>query len=333
MLPKKLGSYIYFILPLFLAAIGLFCYVIASIYYIQSPSSVLVEIPKGSGLKDVARILKDGGAIRDDRVFVVYALLRNARSRLKAGEYAFGAGSNMASILDKIVRGRVFLRRITVPEGLTVKQIAKLLDEKGVVKKEEFLEAAEDKEFVKELLGGSAKSFEGYLFPDTYKYPKGISARELITLMVEEHKKAFMSLGTSRIGLPPHSIVTIASIIEKETALPEEKPLVSAVLHNRLKLGMKLECDPTVIYALGDDFDGTLTKKDLKVESDYNTYLVPGLPPGPISNPGMDSLKAAVNPPDVPYLYFVSQGDGTHKFSTTYVDHQRAVLKYRKQKN
>ncbi|MEM4408224.1 MAG: endolytic transglycosylase MltG [Candidatus Caldarchaeum sp.] len=333
MLLKKIGEFRYFILPLLLAAIGVGCYVVVSIYYLSSPRSVLVEIPKGSGLRDVARILRDEGAIRDDRVFVVYALLKNARSKLKAGEYAFDAGSNMASILDKIVQGKVYLRRITVPEGLTVKQIAKLLDEEGVVKKEEFLEAAEDKEFIQKLLGSSASSFEGYLFPNTYVYPKGISARGLITLMVEEHKKVFTSLGSSRIGLSPHSIVTIASIIEKETALPEEKPLVSAVLHNRLKLGMRLECDPTVIYALGEDFNGTLTKKDLKVESNYNTYLVHGLPPGPIANPGMDALKAAINPPDVPYLYFVSRGDGTHKFSTTYTDHLRAVLKYRKQKN
>jgi UPF0755 protein len=176
-------------------------------------------------------------------------------------------------------------------------------------------------------------SFEGYLFPDTYSYTKGIISEEFIRVMVSRFKKVYGSLKTQyrEVNLTDREVVTLASIIEKETGSAYERPLISAVFHNRLRLAMRLESDSTVIYGLGGDFDGDLTKENLRTEATYNTYRSMGLPPGPISNPGKDSLESALNPAKVNYLYFVSKGDGTHYFSSDYRDHREAVFKYQKQ--
>lgn len=306
-------------------------------YYVNKvpsvPESTVLDIPKGSGLKNISSMLEEAGVIKSRYLFVGYVMSKGWQQRLKAGEYLFEEGSTVSRIAQKIAKGEVVLHKVTVPEGLTIKEIAVLLDEKGVLSGREFLqEARNNKEILSELPGRPLTGLEGYLFPDTYTYTKGVTALEFIEMMISRFNEVYRSLRSERdeVNLTDNEIITLASIIEEETGSVSERPLVSAVFHNRLKLGMRLESDPTVIYGIGEDFDGNLTKNDLRTETSYNTYIVRGLPPGPISNPGKDSILAALKPADVSYIYFVSRGDGTHYFSSNYKDHQRAVIKYQR---
>jgi peptidoglycan lytic transglycosylase G len=226
----------------------------------------------------------------------------------------------------------VVVHRVTIPEGLTVKEIAALLDKNGVLDGKRFLVESADLKLLESLPGRHITGIEGYLFPDTYTYTKGVTPEKFIRMMVDKFNKVYASLGglKNRVNLTDNEIITLASIIEKETGNASERPLVSAVFHNRLKLGMKLESDPTVIYGMGEDYNGNLTRDDLNTMTQYNTYLVIGLPPGPICNPGKESIIAAMSPAPVNYLYFVSRGNGTHYFSANYKDHQRAVSEYQR---
>jgi len=311
---------------------------VAGVYYYVNkvpsvPESTVLDIPKGSGLKNISSMLEEAGVIKSRYLFVGYVMSKGWQQRLKAGEYLFEEGSTVSRIAQKIAKGEVVLHKVTVPEGLTIKEIAVLLDEKGVLSGREFLqEARNNKEILSELPGRPLTGLEGYLFPDTYTYTKGVTALEFIEMMISRFNEVYRSLRSERdeVNLTDNEIITLASIIEEETGSVSERPLVSAVFHNRLKLGMRLESDPTVIYGIGEDFDGNLTKNDLRTETSYNTYIVRGLPPGPISNPGKDSILAALKPADVSYIYFVSRGDGTHYFSSNYKDHQRAVIKYQR---
>ena len=303
--------------------------------YIQTtpsvPEDIFVDIPKGSGLSEISQELMNSGVIANDKLFIFYVMKEGWQDDLKAGEYKFEKGSTMAQVVSKIVKGDVVLKRVTIPEGLTVREIARLLDQKGVVDEADFLDTAQDKTLLHNLLGPDAKSFEGYLFPETYSYSKSLTPQELIVLMVERFKAVYEPLiKDSRVDLSRNEIITLASIVEKETGVASERPLISAVFQNRLRIGMKLDSDPTVIYGKGDDFDGNLTRDDLKEYTVYNTYVIKGLPPGPIANPGKDSIAAVLKPADEDYLYFVSKGDGTHHFSNSIREHQNAVNKYQR---
>ena len=301
-------------------------------FYSTSKEKVVIEITNGLGLKDIAQRLEESRVITSGEVFIIYVLFKGVGSRLQAGEYEFQPGATISSVAKKLVIGDIVVRKITIPEGLNINEIGELLEKEGVVSKKEFMIRASSVEFTEELLGHSFSSFEGYLFPETYFYKKGITSDDLIRLMVTRYKKVWGSVSRSvrDSKLNEHEIVTLASIIQKETGVPDERYLISDVFHNRLRLGMRLESDPTVIYGLGNDFNGDLTKEKLKHDSGYNTYINFGLPPGPIANPGKGSLEAALNPPESNYLYFVSKGDGTHEFSTNYRDHINAVNKYQK---
>jgi UPF0755 protein len=227
----------------------------------------------------------------------------------------------------------VRLYKVTVPEGSTLKQIAAIVESAGLATRAEFLSVAADADFVREK-GIDAGTFEGYLFPETYFFPKNTAAREVITAMVDRFRSVFTEAWKKRaadIGLSVHQVLTLASIIEKETGAPSERPIISSVFHNRLRRGMRLETDPTVIYGI-DDFDGNLTRKHLATPTPYNTYLISGLPPGPIASPGRAAIEAALYPADTAYLYFVSKKDGTHQFSKTFADHNRAILTYQLKK-
>ena len=225
--------------------------------------------------------------------------------------------------------------RVTFPEGYTVKQIAARLEKREIIdNQEEFLSVAFSAEMTT-ILGIAGESIEGYLFPDTYLLTKGLTPDEVIKIMVAHFKRVYkpdFSLRAAELGITDHEIITLASIIEKETGLPEERPLISAVFHNRLKIGMKLDCDPTIIYVLKLEgrFKDRLRTRDLKYDSLFNTYLYSGLPPGPIANPGKDSLEAALYPADEKFLYFVSKNDGSHHFSETFREHANAVNKYQR---
>lgn len=289
-----------------------------------------IEIQKGAKLAQIAKMLKDAKLIRSTTAFTILARLKNVSGKIKAGEYAFTSSMPPTVILDKLVRGEVVGHVVIVPEGFTISQIADAIVEAKVPKGKNFLKAATDRE----LLAGlkvPGTTAEGYLFPETYYLTRSMSEKEILTLMVTEFwKKVTPELieEAYKVGLDLQKMITLASLIEKEARIKEEKPLISAVFHNRLKKGMRLQCDPTAVYGI-KDFEGVVLKSHLRKKSPYNTYIIYGLPPGPIANPGMDSIKAAVNPAPVDYLYFVSRNDGSHQFSSTLAHHNVAVSKFR----
>jgi UPF0755 protein len=287
-------------------------------------------IPRGAPFKVVVRILDEEGLLRSPMGFYLMARLMGVTERVQAGEYELSTTMPPAVILHKLVSGDVVKYRITIPEGYTIRQIALHLQEQGIIEdQEEFLAKAFSTDFAASL-GIEAKSVEGYLFPDTYLLPKGVYSSEIIKIMVGKFKQVYgpdCSRRAAELGMTDREIVILASIIEKETGLAEERPLISAVFHNRLKRGIPLCSDPTVIYGIAA-FDGNLRKRDLERRTPYNTYLKKGLPPGPIANPGRSSILAALYPAPVQYLYFVSRNDGSHYFSNTLREHNEAVWRY-----
>ena len=331
---SKILLYLFIFLILILITLGISYFTVTN--YINTVPSVtedtIVAIPKGTGLKQISETLMDSGVVANDKLFILYVMKMGWQDHLKAGEYEFKKGSTMAEVADQIVKGDVLLYRVTIPEGLTVKEIARLLDGKGIIEEEVFIVETQNQELIEELLGPGATSFEGYLFPETYSYSRSPTAKELIVLMIERFNAVFEPLSDLRdkTNLTDREILTLASIIEKETGTASERPIISAVFQNRLRIGMKLDSDPTVIYGMGDSYKGNLTRKNLREKTEYNTYVIKGLPPRPIANPGKESIMAVFEPADVDYLYFVSKGDGTHHFSNSFREHQNAVNKYQR---
>jgi UPF0755 protein len=293
-----------------------------------------VDIPPGSGPGAIARRLADAGVIRDLLTFRIEVLRSGEGRRLQAGEYRFDRPMTPKEVVAKLARGDVYLIPLTFREGLTIHEMAALYESRGFGPAAGFVTAASDARLVREI-DRVARDLEGYLFPDTYNMPRHSTADQLVARMVTRAEKELtpeLREKAEAHGLSVRELVTLASIVEKETAKPEERPLVAAVYANRLRIGMGLQCDPTVIYALErvKRYNGNLTREDLQFDSPYNTYRYRGLPPGPIAAPGRASLEAASDPADVPYLYFVSRGDGTHVFATTLEEHNRNVYEYQK---
>jgi len=251
---------------------------------------------------------------------------------LKAGEYRFTDAMSPADVIEKLARGDVYLRPITFPEGLTISEMGAIFEQHGFGTAKEFVDAAKRAAPAIRDLDPGATSLEGYIFPETYSLPRYTTAPMLVEQMVERFKHVTAELRADALAhnTSVREIVTLASLVEKETAKPEERAIVAAVYRNRLRLGMPLQCDPTVIYALRQAglYNGNLTRTNLQFDSRYNTYRYPGLPPGPIAAPGRASLEAAARPADVPYLYFVSKNDGSHVFATTLAEHNRNVQQY-----
>ncbi|MFH1563688.1 MAG: endolytic transglycosylase MltG [Nitrospirota bacterium] len=296
----------------------------------SSTTTITINIQRGMGLKEIARLLHDEGIIRDGFAFELVTTFKKVQSEIKAGEYALSPSLNMLQILSELVNGNYLKSHITIPEGYNIYQIAELLAKKGFGNKERFIRLTQDKEFISRL-GISANTLEGYLFPETYCLFKGAKEEEIIKIMVAQLRKVITPEDENQarsLGLSFHQILTLASIIEKETSDDEERRLVSAVFHNRLKANISLESDPTVIYALLPDFDGNLKRDDLFIDSPYNTYKYKGIPSGPIASPGLKAIEAALHPAPVDYLYFVAMNNGKHKFSTHRREHKEAVLKY-----
>lgn len=299
-----------------------------------APRIVVLEIERGQSASDIARHLTELDLIRHPAPFLWSYRLKFRSRSLKAGEYTLHAPLSPRDILVILTEGRVTLHPVTIPEGLTRIETAALLHQIYGIDEERFLLSSKSPEAIS-ALDPDAIDLEGYLFPETYHFPKNTPADAVVSAMVKEFENIFTKSWRERsreIGLTVRECVILASLIEKETSLKEEKPLVSAVFHNRLQRGMKLDCDPTIIYALKllGQFQGRLRTRDLHLDSPYNTYLAPGLPPGPIANPGKDSLEAALYPADVRYLYFVSKNDGSHHFSLTFREHQNAVIRFQK---
>lgn len=293
----------------------------------QYPAEVRVE--QGDSLATVIRKLREQRIISNGLFFSLWARFSGAEKKLHPGLYRFEAGVPPREVLDRLVNGKGIFQTVTIPEGLTVKEIATLLDRMRIADRERFLVEAANPNLLA-TLGLLDKGIEGYLFPSTYYFTPATPEKDIIIMMAEQFRKASQPLLGQRGDsnhLTPHQVLTLASIIEKETGVEMERPLVSAVFHNRLKRQMPLQSDPTVIYGL-KDFNGNLTRKDLADANPYNTYRIVALPPGPICNPSVSSIRAALYPADVPYLYFVSKNDGTHLFSDTVEAHNQAVKTY-----
>lgn len=289
----------------------------------------IVTVSRGQSLKQTADILHARGLINQPLKFRLLARLKGADKRIQAGEYILASNLPPANILEMMVSGKVRLYRFTVPEGSNLNQIADIIDAAGLVDRQAFLRSANDAVLV-EGMGIGVGSLEGYLFPDTYFFPKNADVAQILETMVSRLRSEISDVWIKRaaeLGLTLHEVITLASIIEKETGAPSERPLISSVFHNRLKKKMRLETDPTVIYGI-EDFDGNLTRKHLETKTPYNTYRINGLPPGPIASPGRAAIEAALYPAQTGYLFFVSKKDGTHQFSTNLVDHNRAIRKY-----
>lgn len=294
---------------------------------------LLVEVPHRSA-QDILELLQEKGVLRGGSFGRLYLILTRRSGKLRAGEYLFEGPLTARQVLDKIARGDVYYHRVTIPEGLRSGQIFALFIEEGFGTTEEFR-----KEFLEtsriEDLDPEATDLEGYLYPDTYALVRGTSAREIVDQMVLSHRLRWEdswreAARASKLSI--RQLVTLASLIEKETGKPEERGLIASVFHNRLRVGMRLQCDPTIIFALvmRDRYRGRITRSDLRIDSRYNTYAYAGLPPGPIANPGKDSLKAAVFPESTGYLYFVSMNNGQHVFSATLREHNQAVERYQR---
>jgi UPF0755 protein len=275
--------------------------------------------------------------IRDQLSFRISLARSGQARRLQAGEYRFDRPMTTREVIDKIARGDVFLRPVTFREGLTVRQMAEIYERDGGGSKAEFLRAAQNASLIHDI-DPAAPDLEGYLFPDTYTLPRRTTADQLVQRMVTAFRDVMTPDLVQRAaarGMSVRALMTLASLVEKETAKPGERPIVAAVYTNRLKIGMGMQCDPTVIYALerAGKYDGNLTRENLQFDSPYNTYRYAGLPPGPIAAPGRASIEAAASPADVPYLYFVSRNDGSHVFSATLDEHNRNVYEYQKKPN
>lgn len=287
-------------------------------------------VAQGATLKQVARDLEKEGLVTSDTLFSLTGRLLGSHREIRAGEYLLTPALPPVRILEILSRGAVIMHPVTIPEGLTRVQIAEILAREGLVDKDEFLMLTANPGLAGRL-GIPARDLEGYLYPDTYHLARGLPSTLVIEVMVRRFWEVIRPFEArlQEVRLTVPEAVTLASIVEKETGLAEERPLIAAVFLNRLKKRMRLESDPTVIYGL-DRFDGNLTRRDLQEATPYNTYVIQGLPPGPIANPGADAIRAVLYPAETDYLYFVSRNDGSHHFSRTLSEHAEAVATYQK---
>ena len=332
-------KYILLLIPIVFAGILAYGWVLTN-FMTSAPSKtrkeVLVEVPSGATLTQVARDLYKKKLITSVHKFKAITRLAKASEKIKAGEYKLHTRMSPVQILQILSKGQRIDYPITLQEGLNMYEIAQMFQDKGFGTKEEFLSLCRNKDFISRLLGEllnhSIDSLEGYLFPDTYRFVKNAGAEIVIKTMVKRFKSVYKSVHqTAHIKLPTHDHVILASMIEKETGAPEERGIISSVFHNRLKKGMRLQSDPTILYGILDQtgvMKKNITRTDIKAPTKYNTYTVQALPHGPIANPGQRSLEAAVHPDPTDYLYFVSRNNGTHVFSKTIKEHNKAVAKW-----
>jgi UPF0755 protein len=300
----------------------------------SSSNTIIIEIPKGSGPQKISTLLQEKGAISSASRFQRLGTLTRAWKRVKAGEYEFTPRMTPLEVFQKLSSGQSKTYALTVREGDNLYQIAQKLKDLGLPAAQTFMQTVSRPELVRTLLGPSdplPPSLEGYLFPETYNIPRSITSEDLARLMFGQFKKAWNPQWESqakKYGLSRHELVILSSIVEKETGLADDRPLISAVFHNRIQKGMRLQSDPTTIYGIMHRYDGNIRKSDLLERTPYNTYAIPGLPRGPISNPGTLAIEATLNPAPVDYLYFVSRNDGTTVFSRNLQEHNSAVRRF-----
>lgn len=291
-----------------------------------------LTVPKGAGFSQIAEELQRRGMVRSALHLRVVGRLSGLDRRMQTGDYRITDAMRPREILQKLASGVSDARRFAVPEGYSIFQVAELLERQGIFSSRKFLEACNDRELLAQV-GIMAATAEGYLFPGTYLVGFKMDERGLLLEMLREFRRraAVLEQRLSGTGMNLHQVVTLASLVEKEAASPEERPLIASVFRNRLRIGMPLQSDPTAIYGVRA-FGGTVTKADLQRRSPYNTYLHKGLPPGPIGNPSMEALQSVIKPASTDYLYFVARKDGTHQFSRTLEEHNRGVNHFLKKK-
>jgi UPF0755 protein len=319
---------------LFLGVLGTAAWLAAMVYLpLQPAGQKTVLLRPGWGVHRIAAELKSAGVIRSANAFIVWHRLHN-RERLKAGEYLFSTSADTRDVLERIVRGDFLVRTVTVPEGYTMFDIADAVEQAGIGSREDFLKQAQSQTSLVEDFAPRAVSLEGYLFPDTYQFTRTQSMKDIVETMVRRFRKETVALNlvTDTPQGDVSQLVTMASIVEKETGAPEERFLVASVYYNRLKKNIALDADPSVIYAhlLNGTYSGALHHSDMWINSPYNTYRYAGLPPGPIGNPGRAALEAAMHPATSDYYYFVSDGHGHHRFARNLREHNRNVDNYRR---
>ncbi len=302
---------------------GCFAYLLLAPVGSSDPN--FVQLHPGSSTRRIAKDLQAAGVIRNWQAFWLLHYWRP--QPLKAGEYLFDHPANALEVFDRLVRGDIYVREVTIPEGYNIWDIASAIQEAGLGKKEDFIKVAQNNALIYDL-DPQARSLEGYLFPDTYHFTRTQSMQDMAAAMVHRFRQEAQTLG---LNSDYHRIVTMASIVEKETPAPEERPLVASVYYNRLARGIVFAADPTVIYGslLASRYRGTIYKSDLQFDSPYNTYKYAGLPPGPIASPGSAALAAALHPAETDYLYFVSDNNGHSRFARTAREHDRNVAAYR----
>jgi UPF0755 protein len=295
---------------------------------VTPPGNQSVLLRSGYSTRRIGAELKKAGVIRSVFAFRVWHTVHHKHS-LKAGEYLFDRAASIPQVYDRIARGDIYFHVVTIPEGYTIFDVAKTIEEAGLGSAQEFLKIAQTRTDLIADLTPQAKSLEGYLFPNTYQFTRTQSPEEMAATMVHQFRQVAQQIG---LNSDVHQTVTMASIVEKESAVPEERPLVASVYYNRLARRMALDADPSVIYAelLAGTYSGSLHHQDLAVHSPYNTYRFPGLPPGPIGNPGQSALQAAMHPATSEFYYFVSDGNGHHRFARSLTEHNRNVTAYRR---
>jgi UPF0755 protein len=313
---------------------------------LSPPGPKFVLLRPGFSVRRIAAELKQAGVLRSETAFLLLQYSRGGT--LKAGEYRFETPANMLEVRRRLVQGDIYFHTVVIPEGYTLYDIAATIERSGLATRQEFIEAAQADSFLIRDLAPDAKSLEGYLFPDTYRFTRTQDVHQMLATMVRRFRETLKEVGrdsfcsasinkllgksaVTQADCDIQAAVTLASVVEKETAVPEERPLVASVYYNRIRRGMPLQADPSVIYAalLAERYRGAIYRSDLHFDSPYNTYLYPGLPPGPIANPGLASLQAAIAPAATDYLYFVSDNQGHHRFSRTLEEHNRNVAHYR----
>ncbi|MCP4912270.1 MAG: endolytic transglycosylase MltG [Oligoflexia bacterium] len=293
--------------------------------------TIVFEVKRGDTFGKINGRLSQKGIISSAKVFHRYAQINDTMTKFRAGNFEIKQGSTMLDVFDTLLKGQALTEKISIPEGKNLFEIAQIFEAKNVVKADEFIKLAKSQSFTEEL-GIPGERMEGYLYPDTYNLNENMSAEQVIRVMFStfKNKTKEVNFSSAPLGLTKHQVIILASMVEKETGAGHERPIIAGVFINRLKKRMRLQSDPTTIYGIYENFNGNLRKKHLLEKTPYNTYKVSGLPVGPIANPGLESIRAVLSPKKHNYLYFVSQNDGTHIFSTNYRDHRKAVEEYQK---
>ncbi len=333
MVRKLLLTFLYIAIPT-LVGLGVYKSLDTFFFSAMDPADTgakIFEVPPQSTFKGIAKELERQGLIRSQWSIIAFAKIRGKDTSIMAGEYELSPSMLPSEILDKMASGKMFLRKITLKEGESMWEIGPELEKQDILPRIEFEKTLSDASLLKEL-GIDGVTLEGYLFPETYQFPRNTPAKKIVLAMFEQLQKRWLPEWDTRLkelGMTKHQILTLASIVEKESGSAGEQSVISSVFHNRLKQGMKLQADPTVIYGI-QNFNGNLTKTDLQTPTPYNTYVIPGLPPGPIANPGLSAIKAALFPATTEYLYFVANGQGGHVFSQTLDQHNDSVNEYQR---